>query len=239
MVRRLLRAEQIPQKVALDGERRAEPIADEALLLSVLPEGHGLALPLGAEDPGLAIVELRAIAPLARALADRGAPTGTEQVVVAERDEAAKALEGVVAGAELEAPGQRLAHAHLHVPDRRARVTERLHVDAVEDAGGVEAAARLGERHGRERLARRELQLTLHDVWLGGRQAGHHDLPDPRELALLHGVARRDRAVLVGRAQRHDGAPIAAPLIELLHPVARVLGPHRVPRITRLEADRL
>src|SRR5262249_10912903 len=120
MVRRLLRAEEIPQEVALDGERRAETVAGEAELFLTLPKRHGLARPFGAEDPGLAIVELRAIALLAHALADRGTPAGTEQVIVAERDEAAKALESLVAGAELEAPGHRLAHGHLHVADRRA-----------------------------------------------------------------------------------------------------------------------
>ena len=196
-------------------------------------------MPVRAEDPGLAIVELGAISPLADALSNRGASAGAEQIVIAERDEAAKAFLGGVAGAELEAPGLRLAHDHLDVPDGRGRVTERLDVHAVEEARGIEAAAGFGERDGRERIARRELKLALHDVRLGGRQARDHDLADPRELAFLHGIARRDRPVLVGRAQAHRRTSVSAPLIELLHLVPRLLGTGRVPGIARTESDRL
>src|SRR5262249_61292183 len=99
--------------------------------------------PARAEHPRLAIVELRAIALLARALPDRGTAAGAEQVVVAERDEAAKAFEGLVARAELEAPGHRLAHGHLHVPDRALRGARRLAGHAVAGAPGGTAAPRL------------------------------------------------------------------------------------------------
>src|SRR5262249_43103934 len=125
MVGRLLGTEQAGQQVALQGQRRAQPVADEADLLLALLEYDDLAAPVRAEHPRLAIVELRAIALLARALPDRDAAAGAEQVVVAERDVAAKAFEGLVARAELEAPGHRLAHGDLHVPDRRLRLPHR------------------------------------------------------------------------------------------------------------------
>ena len=83
------------------------------------------------------------------------------------------------------------------------------------------------------------MKLALHDVRLGGRQARDHDLADPRELAFLHGIARRDRPVLVGRAQAHRRTSVSAPLIELLHLVPRLLGTGRVPGIARTESDRL
>src|SRR5262245_14215000 len=84
MVGRLLGPEEVGQQIALQGQRRAEPVADEADLLLALLEYDDLGAPVRAEDPRLAIVELRAIALLARALADRGAAAGAEQVVVAE-----------------------------------------------------------------------------------------------------------------------------------------------------------
>src|SRR4030095_6684622 len=92
VIRRLLGTKQLGEQITLGGERRAAPIADEALFVLGLAEQHSFALPLRAEQPGVTVLQLGAVALFAGALGHAGAATGPEQVVVAERDEAAEAF---------------------------------------------------------------------------------------------------------------------------------------------------
>src|SRR4030095_8170111 len=119
MVRGLVGTEELTQDVALHGEGHAQSIGDVANLILPLAERDSLGLPFRAQDPGLAVLELGALALLAHALAPRDAPAGPEQVVVAERHEPAKALVGGVSPSELDAPQLRLAQRARAVPRRR------------------------------------------------------------------------------------------------------------------------
>src|SRR4029077_8957753 len=56
MVRGLVGTEELAQELTLHGQGRAHAVGDEADLLGSLPERDRLALPLRAEDPGLAVL---------------------------------------------------------------------------------------------------------------------------------------------------------------------------------------
>src|SRR4030095_7405275 len=164
---------------------------------------------------------------------------GPEQVVVAERHEPAKALVGRVSPSELDAPRLRFAQRHRDVRVRRVGVALRLDVDAIEEAGRVEAATGLGDIDGGEWIAILERQLAHDDVELGGGESGDKDLADPGDLALLHGIRRLEALRRLRGGQAHGRTPVAAALIELLDFSASLLGPDSVPGIAGAKPDRL
>src|SRR4030095_2557448 len=92
MVRGLVGTEERPQGVAAHREGRTQSVADVADLVLPFAERDPLPLPFRAEDPGLSVLELGAIALLAHPLTQGNAPPGAEQVVVADRHEPSKAL---------------------------------------------------------------------------------------------------------------------------------------------------
>src|SRR5262245_41076660 len=238
-VRGLVGTEERLQEVALHREGRAQSVADIADLLLPLLEPDRLPLPFRAEDPGLPILKLGAITLLAHPLAQRDAPASPEQVVVADRNEPAKAFFRIVSRSEFEAPRLRFAQRDRDVPVWRVRVALRLDVDSIEEARRVQAAAGLGEIDGGELIAVLERQLAHDDVELGGGESGDQDLADPRDLALLHSVRRLKAVGRLCAGQAHARLPVAAPLIELLDLSARLLGPHGVPGIAGAKPDRL
>ena len=221
------------------GERGAQAVADEADLVLVLAEADGFALPERVEDPGLPVHDVRTIPELAHALPDAGAAARAEQIVVVERDVAPKPFVGGVAGAELDAPRLGLPHRDLDIPERGRRGAAGLDVDPVEEARGVEPAAGLGQIDGRELTTRRELQLTLDHVRLGGGEPRDQDLPDPDRLAFLHRIGRRHTVRGLGGGQADFRVAEATTLIEPLHPPASVLDPPVVPGVAGTQPDRL
>src|SRR5262249_56334800 len=119
-----LRAARVEEVVADPGDER-QALRVVAEVLGPLSEDLGLGLPVRPQDPRLAIREVEPLETPDRVAADglldphAGAPRGPEEVVVAQLEVAARALDGVVAGTHLDPPGLLLRHAHLDVGKRR------------------------------------------------------------------------------------------------------------------------
>src|SRR5262249_44173962 len=112
-------------------------------------------------------------------------PAGAEEILIADLREAAPALVGRIAYAEVEAPRLALAHSHLDVRIRDGGWVERFDVDAVEDAEVRELAATPGQEVGIEQVAGLEGQASEDDAVLREQRAAHQHAADPR-LGTLH-----------------------------------------------------